>query len=155
MGAVMLDEVRELLAENFGTDILPVQYWTSLKTHKAVEGERRLWLAVLEDAVRCYLANRNPRDAQQRMVFAEARDWFYPRRNVPHHAPVSFEDVCDELGIDAEAFRGRLNSINVRDLPTHRRPVCRSLITEQGRKGGQRSTRLGGQHTDGRRSGPS
>ena len=122
----MFFESLDASAETFGAIILPVQYWTSVKGSKLVEGERHLLLAVLDDAVRCYLGNMKPRSRQQRLTFVEARDWFYPGRKAQSRAPISFQSICDLLGIEAEAFRGRLNSISVGDLPAHRRPVRRS-----------------------------
>jgi hypothetical protein len=138
----MFEESRDLRGEDFGASILPVQYSTSVRGRKLVEGEYRLLLAVLEDALRCYLNNLNPRSPQQRLRFAEARDWFYSRWDVRQRAPIPFEYICDQLGIEANVFRSRLNSISIRDLPTHRRPVRHSLVTERRRARDQRTARF-------------
>jgi hypothetical protein len=126
----MSDNELELSVENVGAPILPVQYWTSVKGGKQQEGERCLLLAVLEDAIRCYVANINARTRQQRLTFAEVYNWFYPRHKAERLAPISFESVCDLLGIEAEALRRRLNSIHMADLPRNCRPVRRLRVTE-------------------------
>jgi|SRR5215469_8398853 len=126
----MSDEELELSFEGFGAPILPIQYWTSIKGRKDQEGERGLLLAVLEDAIRCYVANINAHTRRQRLIFAEARNWFYPRDEANRRAPISFEYICDLLGIETEALRRRLNSINVADLPMKHGPLRRSRVTE-------------------------
>ena len=103
--------------EDFGS-VLPVQYFDPLKRRKFPDGEHRLLLAVLEDAVRCYLTDLNGGSLQQRLRFAEVRCWFfapYDRRGL-----FAFESICALLEIDIEVFRRRLGSISLRDLPSRR-----------------------------------
>lgn len=139
----MSDRELEPSFEDFGAPILPVQYWASIKARKDQEGERGLLLAVLEDAIRCYLANINARTRRAQLIFAEARNWFYPRDEAQRRAPISFESICDLLGIETEALRRRLNSINVADLPMNHRPVRRSRVTEPHLARRQRTAKFG------------
>src|SRR5215469_15685524 len=139
----MSGEELELSAENVGAPILPVQYWTSVKGVKQQEGERCLLLAVLEDAIRCYVANINARTRQQRLTFAEVYNWFYPRHKAERLAPISFESVCDLLGIEAEALRRRLNSIHIADLPRNCRPVLRLRAAQPHQSRRRRTAKFG------------
>jgi hypothetical protein len=138
----MSDEELEPSVENVGAPILPVQYWASVKGGKDQEGERCLLLAVLEDAIRCYAANLNARTRQQRLIFAEVHNWFYPRHKAEQRVPISFESVCDLLGIETEALRRRLNSIHIADLPRSCRPVRRLRVTEPRQARKQQTAKL-------------
>jgi hypothetical protein len=126
-------------SEDFGSAVLPAQYFESAKRSKLFEGEYRLLLAVLEDAVRSYLANKNLRNQEQRIRFAEVRRWFYPTGNAAQQPLFAFQSICDLLGIDASSFRKRLDFISIRDLPTDRRPGRRSLRAHPRRARSRRS----------------
>jgi hypothetical protein len=138
----MSDEELESSFEGFGAPILPIQYWASIKGRKDQEGERGLLLAVLEDAIRCYVANMNAHTRRGQLIFAEARNWFYPR-DESKRAPISFESICDLLGIETEALRRRLNFINAADLTMNHRPVRRSRVREPHMARGRRTAKFG------------
>jgi hypothetical protein len=123
------DPLAELSPEAFNGSVLPVQYFYPIKRRNLLNGERRLLLAVLESAVRSYLSNRNHPRREQRAQFAEVQRWFYTRGSGGLFA---FESICDLLEIDANIFRNRLGSIKLRDLPSRRRPLQRTLVTEEG-----------------------
>ena len=123
------DPALELSLEALNGPILPVQYFEPIKQRKLLSGERRLLLAVLEDAVRSYLSNMNRPRREQRAQFAEVRRWFYGSGG--SQGLFAFESICDLLEINANIFRKRLGSINLRDLPSRRRPVQRTLLTGQ------------------------
>src|SRR5215475_9566452 len=66
------------------------------------EGEERLMLAVLEDAVdyfQKYFLARNPRGKQ---LFQEAEDWFFDKDG---EELFSFESICDALGLNPNHIR--------------------------------------------------
>jgi len=75
--------------------------------------ERRLMLAVLEDAIDAYLDNVGAPRGNRRVRFNEAASWF---RSNDTEWPFSFVCICDALGIDPALIRRML----VRRLP---RPV--------------------------------
>ena len=56
---------NDLSLEDFGGAILAVHYFELFK--RRLDDERRLLLAVLEEAVRSYLTNRNGRSREQRI----------------------------------------------------------------------------------------
>jgi hypothetical protein len=86
--------------------LLPNQYFAAFRRGRAVEGERRLMLAVLEDAVDSYRKYALARDPRAPACFLEAREWF--------HSPdrswlFAFENICDVLEMNADYLRGGLD----------------------------------------------
>jgi len=66
------------------------------------EGEERLMLAVLENAVEYfqkYVLARNPRGKQ---LFQEAEEWFLEKDG---EALYSFENICETLGLHPDPIR--------------------------------------------------
>ena len=70
-----------------------------------LQGERRLMLAVLRDAVDCYHRGRRTREPATRLLFDETRAWV---ESTDRRATFSFESICDVLDIDADYLRRRL-----------------------------------------------
>jgi hypothetical protein len=137
----------QLPPEDFDGPILPVQYFESMKRPKLLVGEYRLLLAVLEDAVRCYLTDINGRSKEQRTRFAEVRSWFYSSGDTEQQALFAFESICDLLGINAGVVRKRLASISLGELPWRRlrweRPVARQRNHSQRRQHADRGRGFG------------
>jgi len=103
--------------------LLPVQYYERVVGGRAPSGELKLFFAILEDALRCYVRTKNCRSGAKRAEFVDARIWF-DTRGTPH--VFSFESVCAFLGLDPNWLRRRLESLGPADLPskqfrTHRR----------------------------------
>ncbi len=69
------------------------------------EPEHSLMVAVLEDAVRCYLNYADAADRKQRALADDADAWF---ASTDRTRLYDFENVCDVLGIDAAYFREHL-----------------------------------------------
>jgi len=139
----MLNESVDLTAD-FGAAIFPAQHFAPARGRKLLEGEYRLLLAVLEDAVRCYLTNMNLQSREQRVKFAEVWRWFYPPGDPARQGVFAFESICDLLGIEPAVFRRRLKCITIRDLPTRRQPALGSLVAEQRRARRQRTSSFAG-----------
>jgi hypothetical protein len=83
--------------------------------------ERRLLLAILEDAIVCFQKNypRSPADGNR--AFREAEEWIMSER---YDGPFSFEHICSVLGLDPSAVRCRLRLKHFRfggTLGRHRR----------------------------------
>ncbi len=103
---------RDATDEIFSGCVLPAQFNTGPRGHRAWESERRLLAAVLEDAIRCYLTNRGARTKAQLERFLEVRAWFDDRG--PAHGPYAlftFETICEALGIEPARLREQLSSI--------------------------------------------
>src|ERR1700733_11246491 len=56
--------------------LLPGQYIDLVRRNHVIEGELKLLLAVLEDAIRCYLRNVDAKDGERRRDFVKVRHWF-------------------------------------------------------------------------------
>jgi hypothetical protein len=70
-------------------------------------GEKRLMAAILADAVQCYLKNHHGRGAAAQILFRETETWL---ESHDQRWLLSFENVCDVLGIDADRLRGALRA---------------------------------------------
>ena len=104
------------------------QYYDGIRSDNACARPiKRLMLAVLEDAMRCYLTYANSRSGPQRRLFVEAEAWLADRKA---DGAFAFETVCETLGIDPNCLREglrrwrqkELNGMNPRQL-TRRAPV--------------------------------
>jgi hypothetical protein len=71
---------------------------------RALTPERRLLIAILTDAVECYQKNLQAHTAKQRRICREAEKWML---SDDQHWVFSFRNICDALGVDADALRER------------------------------------------------
>ena len=85
--------------------LLPSQFYDHSTRHNILEGERRLMLAVLEDAVSCFQKYAGSARPRGRRLFQEAEEWFLDEDG---SWVFSFEAICTVLGINPEYFRDRL-----------------------------------------------
>lgn len=89
--------------------------------------EHALMVAVLEDAMRCFLNYADATDRKQRALAADARAWF----DSPERTRLfDFENVCDVLGIDAGYLRRQL----ARQLDARRKSVARPATPQLARR---------------------
>jgi len=86
--------------------LLPNQYFAAFRLGRAVEGERRLMLAVLEDAVDSYRKYALARDPREQACFLEAREWFV---SDDRSWLFAFENVCDVLEMEPDYLRSGLD----------------------------------------------
>jgi hypothetical protein len=109
------DSHRSLSAREFETDfVVPVQFYDLIRRSAFLDGETRLVFAVLEDAIRTYLRQRNSRGRTGRAEFEEVARWFEASNA---SAPFSFEYVCEVLELEPESFRRRLRTVEAHALP--------------------------------------
>ncbi|MGH7924843.1 MAG: hypothetical protein ACREQH_09680 [Candidatus Binatus sp.] len=102
--------------------LLPGQYVDLVRRNHVIEGELKLLLAVLEDAIRCYLRNGNAKDGERRRDFIEVRTWFEAGGRVDAQPGdiFSFDNLCAALGIEPETLLDRLRILTIGDLPSRR-----------------------------------
>jgi len=93
--------------------LLPSQYFAALRHKGAHEPERRLVVAVLQDAVDCFQKHVIARDRKSRQLFLDAEEWVV---SDDRSWPFSFENVCDLLQINAEYLRCGLMAWRDRQL---------------------------------------
>ena len=82
--------------------MLPTQFFQSLRSKGRFDGERRLMIAVLEDAVHCFMKQLHATDPKARQLFVDAEEW------ITAEDPTwffSFDNVCDTLDLDPEYVR--------------------------------------------------
>ena len=85
--------------------VLPAQMCWGARCDGTTSGVRALMIAILEDAVLCIERGRRRRHPRTRRLAAEAETWV---RSDSREWLFSFGSICDELGIDPDAFRVRL-----------------------------------------------
>lgn len=91
--------------------LVPDQFFTAA-AHSQVSWtpERRLLLAVLEDAVVMFIRYCNDHTTRGKRLFRETREWF---ASTDRTSLCAFETICDHLNRDAEYIR-----LGLRRLPT-------------------------------------
>jgi hypothetical protein len=101
--------------------VMPGQYADLVRRNHTIEGELKLLLAVLEDAIRCYLRNVNAQEGERRRDFLEVRSWFEGNLTSDRRADIfSFDNLCAALGIEPRDLLDRLQILTIRDLPSRR-----------------------------------
>ena len=116
----LVDQSERVAADSMGCDsflpavMLPAQFNDLIRGTCYPDGERRLMVAVLDTALRDYLANAYPRTAEQQMRFAEVNYWMNQHSGRP--GLFSFQWLCDALAIDASRLRKTLASFRRRGM---------------------------------------
>ena len=87
--------------------ILRSQFFELVGT-RALTSEQRLMLAVLADAINVVQEFHGAQNLRKRTCFNEAWNWIFGRSPT---SPLSFEIVCDALGMDPEGLRWRLREM--------------------------------------------
>src|SRR5689334_22359043 len=106
----MTDRFEALPEENLGAWLQPdVTGAVETRSGKLVNGpERRLMVAVLEDAVYRFRKHAGAKTIEGKSILAEEEQWFFGR---DEDGPFSYETICDALGIDPDYLRGGLRRL--------------------------------------------
>ncbi len=83
--------------------ILPAQFYAMFKCSQHKEPERRLMVAVLEDAVSCLSMNPRECNLRQRRQYEEAKQWVAAEEE--SEWIFSFRNICEVLGMDPSYLR--------------------------------------------------
>jgi len=95
--------VEEKVASLFQPDtLLPAQYLETFRKKGYLEPEKRLMLAVLEDAIACFQKYLFSRDGRGRALFREAEEWIVEEGS---DWLFSFENICEVLALDPQYVR--------------------------------------------------
>lgn len=90
-------------ASSFNTDTLvSEQYFDTFRRHTHLEPEKRLMLAILEDAINCYQDNYGSRTGKKRRYFDDVKEWI---GSADGDWVFSFEHVCAAVGLNAAYIR--------------------------------------------------
>jgi hypothetical protein len=82
--------------------LLPDQYFETFRRKFHLEPEKKLMLAILEDAVACFQKYMFARDAKGKTLFREAEEWVEGKSA---DAIFAFDSVCEMLGFDPAYLR--------------------------------------------------
>ncbi len=87
--------------------ILRSQFFEMVGT-RSFSSEQRLMLAVLADAINVVQEFGGSTSLRKRNSFNEAWSWIFTKGAT---SPLSFDNVCDALGMDARGLRWRLSEL--------------------------------------------
>lgn len=97
----------------FGIEvILPSQFWGAPRRPERGAPERRLMLAVLQDALLVLVSHARHRSRKSRRMAAEVAGWFGSDSRAH---PFAFGAICDVLGLDVSFIRGAIARLQQRD----------------------------------------
>jgi len=82
---------------------MPDQYIKTVFSTTHLEGEKRLMVAVMEDAISCYRDYISTRDRREEKLFYEAAGWIFSRNDDEYL--LSFHNVCETIGLDPDYIR--------------------------------------------------
>ncbi len=82
--------------------LLPAQFCANFRQGSPAYPERRLMMAVLQDALECFRKHAFSRDHRSQQIFREAHDWIFAADRQWWY---SFENICDALGLDPDYVR--------------------------------------------------
>jgi len=112
--------------------LLPTQYFATTKRKDHLEPEKKLMLAVLEDAIWCFQHCLLARDKRRRGLFSEAEEWIMEENS---DSLFSFESICEVLGLNPKYVREGL--MRWKEKVSVKRPqaqVYRMSYRNQGKK---------------------
>ena len=112
------DTMKENILTLFGSDAsMPEQFAETFRS-KQLQPEKALLLAVLEDAIECFLTDHAAKDHAGKEQFQEAEEWIMQTGD---DWIFSFENVCELLGFDPEYLR---QGYAARNLPANTRRIA-------------------------------
>lgn len=85
--------------------IVPSQYFDRIRSEESAQPEKRLMLAVMENAIATFQHSIPGVTRRQRRLLKETEEWVYSGDT---SWPCSFENICAVLGIEADYLRGGL-----------------------------------------------
>jgi hypothetical protein len=82
--------------------LLPEQYLDTFRRKLHLEPEKKLMLAILEDAIACFQKYAGARDSKSRDLFSEAEEWIQQSGG---EGVFTFDMVCEALGLNPDYLR--------------------------------------------------
>jgi hypothetical protein len=122
-----------VLGSMFVPDIItPAQFYDSRHDDGPVAPVKRLMMAVLEDALRCFQNNADARFGPRKRLFTDAEQWLCADHG---DGPFSFETVCETLGIEPQFLRSKLREWRQQQIAgiATRRLARRSPVVRSGK----------------------
>src|SRR5690242_11072916 len=107
--------------------LLPIQYFEAMRRKHLLEGEKRLVLSVLEDAVECFMKCIDSTTNKGQRLFRDAEEWI----NLEDKRWVfSFDNVCDMLDVNPDYMRAGLRRWKERKLELNARRAAEKAAQE-------------------------
>lgn len=82
--------------------LVPYQYLETTKRKVPLEAEKRLMLAVLEDAIFCFQKYCDARSRKEQRLFSDSEAWIV---ECGDGWIFSFENICETIGLDPNYMR--------------------------------------------------
>ena len=123
--------IEEKVASLFQPDtLLPDQYLDTFRRKAPLEPDRKLMLAVLEDAIACFQKYLFARDGKGRTMFRDAEDWILEEGS---DWLFCFENICDVLRMNPSYVRQGL--LRWKEKQIAERPTAKIYrLTPRGQK---------------------
>jgi len=96
--------------------LLPEQYLETFRRKLHLEPEKKLMLAILEDAIACFQKYIFARDAKGKALFREAEEWVQEKGS---EGIFSFDMVCETLGFSPDYLRRGMTEWKSKILAEH------------------------------------
>ena len=93
--------------------ILPCQFFGQIKTDPAAQPEKRLMLAIVEDAIATFYKCLPSVTQRQRQLLKEVEEWF---ASADTAWPFSFQNICAALDLNVDYVRSGLDRVRARQL---------------------------------------
>lgn len=81
---------------------LPSQFYGNRGLSRQLDGEKKLMLAILKDAVECLEKYRGSKSSIGRALYENTLEWV---EDMSTGWPFSFNNICDLLGFDPDYLR--------------------------------------------------
>lgn len=116
--------------------MLPAQFYAAaLRRRGALKPERRLIIAILQDAIECYQKNLFAREGKARQLFTDAEEWINSEDRSHYF---SYENICEILEMNPEFVRRGLHLWRERQLAGHSNGKVSCLSTQRARRAAAR-----------------
>jgi hypothetical protein len=96
--------------------LMPEQYLETFRRKLHLEPEKKLLLAVLEDAIACFQKYVFARDGKGKVLFQEAEEWILEEDS---DWLFSFANLCEMLGFEPSYLRAGLVGWKAQKLESH------------------------------------
>jgi len=110
-----LTSVEKSLSLFQSDTLLSAQLFDDRRGKTLLEPEKKLMLAVLEDAINCFQDNHRARCGKSKQIFDEAQEWIF----CVSDWVFGFENICSILSFDPEYIRAGLMRWREKQLSGH------------------------------------
>ena len=100
--------------------LLPSQFFHALRRKTSQEPEKRLVMAILQDAIECYQKHLFARESKAQQLFVDAEEWLMSDARDYFFA---FDNICELLDINPEFLRRGLLAWRERQVAQQARPA--------------------------------